>query len=89
MKIQQDERREGDENFTYSFYFEVRIKTGFLSHTDARIYVYTNRQELSIEEFINSIESQDENLMTEVLHTLRTKDEAYAIFEGKHLLLLY
>ncbi len=78
------EGREGNGNFAYSHYFLVRIKSGLLSYTDSRILVYTNRPEISIDEVVNAIESQEGAIMREILDTLCSKNKVAAIFLGKY-----
>jgi hypothetical protein len=82
LKIKHGSSGKGNKDFTYSHYFLVRIKSGLLSYTDARILVYTNRQEISIDEVINAIESQEKSIMREILYTLCTQNEAIAVFAG-------
>lgn len=76
------DKENGD--FAYSHHFIVRIKSGLLSYTDSRIMVSTNRPEISIDEVVNAIESQEKSVMREILHTLCSKNEVAAFFVGRN-----
>lgn len=84
LKIKYGSSGEGNKDFAYSHSFLVRIKFGLLSYTDARILVNTNRPEISIDEVVNAIESQEKSIMREILDTLRSKNELAALFLGRH-----
>ena len=75
------DKENGD--FAYSHHFIVRIKSGLLSYTDSRIMVSTNRPEISIDEVVNAIESQEKSIMREILDTLCSKNKVAAVFLGK------
>lgn len=83
LKIRKGKSGEGNEDFAYLHYFRARIKSGLLSYTDSNILVYTNRPEISIDEVVNAIESQDKSIMREILGTMRCKNEVFAAFIGK------
>lgn len=76
--------KEGDQDFAYSHFLGVRIKSGLLSYQDAYVFVFTNRPDISLDEVVNAIESQDKSIMREILHTLRSKNLVAAFFLGKH-----
>ena len=71
-------------DFAYTHHFSVRIKSGLLSYTDACISVYINRPEISIDEVVNTIESQEKSVMREILNALRSKNELIAFFVKKN-----
>ena len=83
LKIKKGRSHEGNENFAYSHFFIVRIKSGLLSYTDACVSVCINRPEISIDEVVNAIESQKKWIMREILHTLCSKNEVAAFFLGR------
>ncbi len=72
----------GAKDSAYSHFFEVRIKSGFLSHQDASLRVLANRPEIHLDEVVNAIESQEKHIMREVLDILRSKN-AFALISGK------
>jgi len=84
IKIKKWSSGEGNENFAYLHHFGMRIKTGIISHKDMTILVYTNRPELSIREVVNTIESQEQSTMREILDTLCSKNKIAAMFCGRH-----
>jgi len=81
LKIKKGGVHEGNGNFKHNF--KVRIKSSLLSYTDARILVSINRPEISIDEVVNAIESQDKSIMREILDTLCSKNKIAAFFVGK------
>ena len=83
LKIKHESSGKGDDNFACSHHFSARIKSGLLSYTDTNILVYTNCSKLSLDEVVNTIVSQEKSIMREILYTLRTKNEAIAVFAGK------
>jgi len=76
------DKENGD--FAYSHHFIVRIKSGLLSYTDSRVMVSTYRSEISIDEVVNAIESQEKSTMREILDTLCSKNKVAAMFCGRH-----
>ncbi len=85
LKIKKrSEPAEGNEDFAYSHFFGVRIKSGFLSCKDVSVLIYTNRPEISIDEIVNAIESQEESIRREIFPTLYSKNKVAAMFLGKN-----
>ena len=84
VKIRKRGSHEGNETFAYSHCFSVRIKSGLLSHTDARVAVHTDRTDVSVDEVVNAIESQDRSIMREIIHALRSRHALIAAYLGRH-----
>ena len=82
LKIKHGSSGKGNDNFAYSHHFSARIKSGLLSYTDTNILVCTNRSKLSIDEVVNTIESQEKSTMREILDTLYSKNKVAALFTG-------
>jgi len=83
LKIKEGGIHKMNENFAYSHCFSMRIKSGFLSSVDARVMISTNLSEITIDEVVNAIESQDKSIMREILSTLGAKNKVFVAYIGR------
>lgn len=84
MAIKYTGRTASDGQFEFLHHFSVRMKSGLISFVHATLLLATNLPDVSTDEVVAAIESQDRTVMHRIVSTLQSRNEVAGFFLGTH-----